>query len=72
MQFRAAKPIYRRDLKPGDLVFFRTSNATISHVGIYIGNDKFIHAPGKGKKVKITSLDNRYYLKRFVGAGRYL
>lgn len=72
MQFRAAKPIYRRDLRPGDLVFFRTTSATVSHVGIYIGNNQFVHAPGTGKRVRVTSLDNSYYQKRYAGAGRYL
>lgn len=72
MQFKAAKPIYRQHLRPGDLVFFRTTRATVSHVGIYIGDNQFVHAPGSGKTVRVTSMDNSYYKKRFAGAGRYL
>ncbi|MBN1225685.1 MAG: C40 family peptidase [Deltaproteobacteria bacterium] len=44
----------------------------ISHVGIYAGNDTFIHAPGKGKIIRIDSLSNRYFRRRYVGARTYL
>lgn len=72
-QFKAAKRISRRFLKAGDLVFFKTSLARlVSHVGIYLGNNKFIHAPSSGKRVKINSMKEKYWRKRFTGAGRIL
>ncbi|ANN67357.1 C40 family peptidase [Bordetella bronchialis] len=60
-------------LQPGDLVFFgiRRHNQT-SHVGIYIGNNEFIHAPTRGEKVRIDTLDSAYWSKRFNGARRYI
>lgn len=73
LQYRAAKRISRRYLKSGDLVFFKTSvSRAVSHVGIYLGNNKFIHAPSSGKHVKISSMKERYWRKRFTGAGRVL
>lgn len=72
-QFKAAKRISRRYLKAGDLVFFKTTvSRPVSHVGIYLGNNKFIHAPSSGKRVKISSMKDRYWRKRFTGAGRVL
>ena len=72
-QFKAAKRISRRYLKAGDLVFFKTVvSRAVSHVGIYLGNNKFIHAPSSGKRVKISSMKDRYWRKRFTGAGRVL
>lgn len=71
--FKAAKRISRRYLKAGDLVFFKTSlSRLVSHVGIYLGNNKFIHAPSSGKRVKINSMKEKYWRKRFTGAGRIL
>lgn len=73
LQYKAAKRISRRYIKAGDLVFFKTSvSRSISHVGIYLGNNKFIHAPSSGKRVKISSMKERYWKKRFSGAGRVL
>lgn len=70
-QFKVAKRVSRRYLKEGDLVFFKTSpSRLVSHVGIYLGNNKFIHAPSSGKHVKINSMKEKYWRKRFVGAGR--
>lgn len=70
-QYKAAKRISRKYLKAGDLVFFKTSvSRAISHVGIYLGNFKFIHAPSSGKRVKISSMKERYWRKRFIAAGR--
>ncbi|WP_353572503.1 NlpC/P60 family protein [Candidatus Albibeggiatoa sp. nov. BB20] len=69
----ATTPVSRKNLKPGDLVFFHSRNnrKRIGHVGIYIGDDKFIHARAKGPKdVTITSLNNSYYRKHFVRGGR--
>jgi hypothetical protein len=72
-QFRAGVPVTRRQLSQGDLVFFATSGAGIvSHVGIYAGKNRFIHAPGRGKKIRIESLSKRYYKSRYAGARTYL
>lgn len=62
--------IAKADLKPGDLVFFNTRKAKYSHVGIYVGDDKFIHAPRTGANVRVESLEQSYWLKRFNGAHR--
>jgi len=63
--------VKRADMKPGDLVFFHTRGRHhISHVGIYISNGRFIHSPNTGKSVEISSLDDGYWAKRFVGAKR--
>lgn len=70
-QFLAGLKVRRADMKPGDLVFFRTQGRhRISHVGIYISNGRFIHSPTTGKSVEISSLDNSYWAKRFAGAKR--
>jgi cell wall-associated NlpC family hydrolase len=64
-------PVKRADLKPGDLVFFHTTRAGISHVGIFIGNGKFTHASsGNNHQVRIDSLSSKYYNSRYVGARR--
>ncbi|MCS7265024.1 MAG: C40 family peptidase [Armatimonadetes bacterium] len=70
--FRMGKPISKSDLKPGDLVFFKNTarRRGITHVGIYIGNGKFIHASSGRGCVTITSLSDPYYAARFVGARR--
>jgi cell wall-associated NlpC family hydrolase len=58
-------------MEPGDLVFFHThGKRRISHVGIYISDGRFIHSPASGKSVEISSLDQSYWAKRFVGAKR--
>ena len=58
------------DLKPGDLVFFNTQRFAFSHVGIYLGDNQFIHAPRRGREVQISALDRRYWKARFDGARR--
>lgn len=63
-------PISRSDLKPGDLVFFNTMKRTFSHVGIYVGDDKFIHAPRAGAEVRIEDMRESYWARRFTGARR--
>ncbi|HET7793981.1 MAG TPA: C40 family peptidase [Rhizobacter sp.] len=63
-------PVKRTELKPGDLVFFNTLKRTFSHVGIYVGDDKFIHAPRPGGEIRVESMDVRYWAKRFTGARR--
>ncbi|MCP4132075.1 MAG: C40 family peptidase [bacterium] len=71
-QYYAGKRIRLRHARPGDLVFFQTSRKRISHVGIYLGNRRFIHAPSSGKRVSITSMKNPYWKKRYIGAVTYL
>lgn len=70
-QFGHARQVAVRDLQPGDLVFFRLAGSKVEHVGIYIGNGRFIHAPSTGKDVSYAELDNAWWWNRFVGAGRF-
>ncbi|MDM4765835.1 C40 family peptidase [Pelomonas sp. SE-A7] len=63
-------PIRRDELKPGDLVFFNTMRQTFSHVGIYVGEGKFIHAPRTGSAVRVEDMREAYWSKRFTGARR--
>ncbi|HET8871755.1 MAG TPA: C40 family peptidase [Aquabacterium sp.] len=63
-------PVSRADLKPGDLVFFNTLRHTFSHVGIYLGDNKFIHSPRAGGAVRIEDIREAYWQKRFDGARR--
>jgi hypothetical protein len=67
-QHKAAKPISRVELKEGDLVFFNTRGG-VSHVGIYLQNNKFIHASSSGG-VTISDLFEEYWMRRFIGVGR--
>lgn len=60
------------DLRPGDLVFFNTMRRAFSHVGIYIGEGRFVHSPSAGGRVRIDALSNSYWVKRFNGARRIL
>jgi cell wall-associated NlpC family hydrolase len=62
--------IRREELKPGDLVFFNTMRRAFSHVGIYIGDGRFIHAPRAGGQVRIEDMREAYWQKRFNGARR--
>jgi cell wall-associated NlpC family hydrolase len=62
--------VRREELKPGDLVFFNTMRRTFSHVGIYIGDNRFIHAPSHGKDVRTDDMSFAYWAKRFTGARR--
>lgn len=72
-QYQAGTTVTRDRLQKGDLVFFSVSpGQPISHVGIYVGENVFIHAPGKGKNVREESLDGRYFKERFSGARAYL
>ncbi|MHB8880855.1 MAG: C40 family peptidase [Thermodesulfovibrionales bacterium] len=71
-QFKEGDAIDREELSIGDLVFFRTYASFPSHVGIYLGNNLFIHASSKGRRVTIDSLETPYYLKRFIGGKRLL
>ncbi len=62
--------VKRNELKPGDLVFFNTLKRTFSHVGIYIGENKFIHAPRPGGEIRVEDMGISYWAKRFTGARR--
>ena len=62
--------VRKNDLQPGDLVFFNTLKSAFSHVGIYVGNNRFIHSPRSGGVVRIDSLDSEYWIKHFDGAKR--
>lgn len=63
-------PIAQEDLKPGDLVFFNTMRRAFSHVGIYIGEGKFIHSPRTGSAVRVEDMSKDYWVQRFNGARR--
>jgi cell wall-associated NlpC family hydrolase len=67
---RLGDAVARHELAPGDLVFFDTRRFAFSHVGIYLGDSRFIHAPRRGRDVEIAELDNRYWLRHFNGARR--
>lgn len=69
-QYRAAAPVKLADIEPGDLLFFRISGKRISHVAIYAGSGRFIHAPRTGRPIELRALDDDYYLPRLAGAGR--
>ena len=68
--YKLGTPVPREQLQPGDLVFFHTTRPGISHVGIYIGDGKFVHASSRSGEVKLGRLDEGYYYRRFVGAKR--
>ena len=70
-QSRSGKSVSKSDLQPGDLVFFKTTSAPVGHVGMYVGNGQFIHAPNKSKPVKYDNLSSSYYSSRYVNARRY-
>ena len=67
----ASRTISTRDLQTGDLVFFNTSGSGISHVGLYLGGGKFLHAPRSGSTVQTESLSKPYYAQRLVKAGTF-
>ena len=71
-QFNLGEAIDREDLEKGDLVFFSTYASFPSHVGIYLGNNLFIHASSASRKVIINSLETPYYFRRYIGAKRIL
>jgi len=72
-QFHTGRPVAKDELKKGDLVFFATRGGKrITHVGIYAGNNTFIHAPRKGKRIETSSLSSKYFASRFMGARTYL
>lgn len=67
----AAQPLAQNELRPGDLVFFNTLNRAFSHVGIYLGDDRFVHASSsRTGSVMVSNLNDRYWRERFDGARR--
>ena len=64
--------VAKGDLKPGDLIFFNIKSRRVNHVAIYLGNDRFIHAPRRGKRVSIDNLSKPYWQKHYVVAKRVL
>jgi cell wall-associated NlpC family hydrolase len=69
-QFQAASPVALDELEPGDLLFFKISGKRISHVAIYAGSGRFVHAPQTGRPIEMRALDDEYYRPRLAGAGR--
>ncbi len=67
---RAAREVKLGRIVPGDLLFFRIEGRKVSHVAIYAGDGRFVHAPQTGKAVETRQLDDAYYRKRLVSAGR--
>ena len=67
---KSGEKIPRDDLRPGDLVFFNTMRRTFSHVGIYLGEHLFVHAPASGGEVRVEDMRSRYWARRFSGARR--
>jgi len=66
------QPVERGALRPGDLVFYNTQRREYSHVGIYLGEDRFIHAPTSGGEVRVESLRAGYWVRRYSGARRVI
>lgn len=72
-QFMSGRPVPKSDLEKGDLVFFSGDRGNkVSHVGVFAGNDTFIHAPGKGKTIRKDLLSDAYFEARFAGARTFL
>ncbi len=71
-QSKEGQEVAMEDLRPGDLVFFNTRKFAFSHVGIYLGDNKFVHAPRKGKPVQVVEFDNPYWQKAYNGARRMM
>lgn len=65
---KISRSIAMSEIQPGDLVFFNTQHRSYSHVGIYIGKGRFIHAPGTDGKIKISNLSSRYFARHLEGA----
>lgn len=69
-QAKVGQEVSRKNLQPGDLLYFNTSGSGINHVGIYVGQSKFIHAPRKGMPVRTDSLNNGWWKQKLRGARR--
>ncbi len=70
-QRKYSRPVARKDIQIGDLLFFNQSGKRWSHVGLYISDNRFVHAPSTGKTVHVASLTSRYWRRHFVGARRF-
>ncbi|HYB33793.1 MAG TPA: C40 family peptidase [Steroidobacteraceae bacterium] len=70
-QQRAAYPVPRAQLAPGDLVFFRIRSRSVDHVGVYSGDGRFVHAPRAGQAVSFADLDSGFYAQHLAGGGRF-
>lgn len=71
-QQRVALSVAKPDLLPGDLLFFKTTGSKrVSHVGVYVGENRFVHAPQSGKLIELRTLDDQYYGPRLVSSGRF-
>ncbi len=62
--------VKKEHLRPGDLVFYNTQHSSYSHVGIYVGEDKFVHAPKSGSQIRVEKMNEKYWLNRYNGARR--
>jgi len=72
-QWAVGRPVNERELSQGDLLFFATRGGNkVSHVGIYLGGDNFLHAPGRGNTIQVASLSSDYFRSRYLGARSYL
>ncbi len=71
-QFKAGRRVKRSEARPGDLVFFRIRDNRVSHVGIYLGEEKFVHSPSRGKRVRESSLETNYWKERLAGFVRVI
>lgn len=69
-QFEVGTPVDERALEPGDLIFFATTSPGVSHVGILVGGDQFVHAPSSTGVVRVERLSSTYWARRYVGARR--
>jgi len=67
---KTGEQVMRADLRPGDLVFFNTMRRAFSHVGIYLGNGQFVHAPRPGQSVRVENIHKSYWARRYNGARR--
>ncbi len=67
--WNATQPVADNDLRVGDVLFFNI-DGKMSHVGLYLGDDRFVHAPSSGRKVSVGSLDAPFYRSAFIRAGR--
>ena len=69
-QWTSSRAISRKEIRPGDLLFFHQEGKRNSHVAIYVGSSRFVHAPSSGKQVSTASLTDRYWSQHFAGARR--
>jgi cell wall-associated NlpC family hydrolase len=66
----SSRAVSRKEIRTGDLLFFHQEGKRNSHVAIYVGNHRFVHAPSSGKEVSTASLDDKYWNQHFAGARR--